>query len=142
MTNSKLMEQKGVNQAVIIKLLPDDYHGMPEIVTKFPPDPFPTFPTREEVFQAWSNAGYNAYNMGGGQQSEREVFEEFGDMGLYYAIYIMIIDNPAVLEANYLENRIQDATMSGEIEMGIPEFVEMCEKIPGINKVIPLPGKK
>ncbi len=102
------MEKGKLNESadsplLFISFIPDDYHGAPEIRSTFPPGNFPEIPTREEVFSAWSDAGYNAFASGdwdgdwddeeARSEAERESFYEYGDFELYYSIYMIIIED-------------------------------------------------
>jgi len=102
MKKGKLNESEN-SSVLFITFIPDDYHGAPEIRATFPPGNFPEIPTREEVFDAWSNAGYNAFSAGDWDgdwddaeargEAERESFYEYGDFELYYSVYMIIIED-------------------------------------------------
>lgn len=77
----------------LITLIPDDYHGAPMIRSFCPPGNF-SIPTEQEVFDAWSDAGYNAFQWDpdnvNGDASEEEIFKEYGDSPIFYAGYMII----------------------------------------------------
>lgn len=86
-----------MSTVVFITLRPDDYHGSPEWDSVFPPDPFPSIPDRNYIFDLWSKAGYNSWSMGD-FETEEEAFEQYGDSPIYYAVYLLILENKKVLE--------------------------------------------
>jgi hypothetical protein len=138
---------------VFVKFLPDNYHGSPEIVTKFPPDPFPAFATKEEVYDAWHEAGYNAYEyrdeMGedldsiiepieGESEEDREqrvkdfFFEEYGNLEFYYSLYMFIVDDMSCLD-RIVENLEVDS-------LDAKEFIRICEGVKGVRSVVEIPN--
>jgi hypothetical protein len=123
-----------MEKVVFMTLLPDDYHGMPE-VDDFSDVYFALPPDEKTVFGAWSAAGYNAWNMGDGEGSEEESFKEYGNGECYYATYV-IITNVTNIDDLYeeVEYKIQD-TFYDRIP-GITEVCEAIEQVPGVLEVI------
>lgn len=142
MKNLKLNESSDNSDILIFSLLPDDYHGSPEIKDVFPSESpggkFPIIPSKEEVFSAWSDAGYNTYQMSGEEEDdEYTMFEEFGDMKLYYAVYCIFIDDKSkrdvIMEEikNTLDDRYYEE-LSGS-DMNPDNFISWIEEIDGIT---------
>lgn len=136
--------------AMFISLLPDDYHGAPEVHSVFPSsitadfssDVFPTIPSKENVFDNWLAAGYNAFDMGWDgdfdnphevEEGQKETFELYGDMPLYYATY-MILMNDELNPQEIIENinyDVQDASYNGD-KLDPDDFVKLLNSIQGI----------
>jgi hypothetical protein len=136
--------------AMFISLHPDDYHGAPEVDTVFPSsipggfsgDVFPTIPSREEVFNDWLAAGYNAFDTGWDgdfdnphevEEGQKETFELYGDMPLYYATY-MIVMNDELNPQEIIENinyDIQEESYNGN-NLDPDDFVKLLNGIQGI----------
>jgi hypothetical protein len=85
---------------VIFNLEPDDYYGKPQagnILYLDDPDfdgELPPTKTRDEIFNTWMEAGYNAWKQGDGWENPGEAFEEYGDMPLYYDTFFLVCENP------------------------------------------------
>jgi hypothetical protein len=124
-----------MEKVVFMTLLPDDYHGMPE-VGDFSDVYFALPPDEETVFRAWSAAGYNSWNMGDGEGSEEEVFQEYGNGESYYATYVIITNATNIDD---LRENVNDKIESISYDGVPPEIDEVCEaikQVPGVVNVI------
>lgn len=135
-------------KVIFFTLLPDDYHGWP-MVGEFS-DTALEAPDEEEVYSAWSDAGYNAYDFDNDDDEDtdederadkkRSVFREYGDSEMYYATYLAITNNPEDFEKG-VEGIIGDLSYDGEGRFSGLEPEDICEKIkdefPGII-ILPL----
>jgi hypothetical protein len=117
-------------------LLPDDYNGEPKVADVSPPGPLPSIPSEDDVYDAWAGSEYNSYNMGGGDEDIEDVFDEYGDSSIYYAIYMVIITDENIPKYDF-DQEIYDITYQVELT---PE--ELCEELkklhPEISLIIPL----
>lgn len=126
-------------EVIFFTLLPDDYHGWP-MVKEFSNTPLDT-PDEEEVYSAWSDAGYNAYDFGDmvhppdedGEDGEdddrkRDVFQEYGDSGMYYATYMAITNNVEEFK-KVVEGVIEELSYDGEGRFSGIEPEDICESI-------------
>ena len=135
-------------KVIFFTLLPDDYHGWP-MVGEFS-DTALDAPNEVDVYDAWSDAGYNAYDFDNDDDEDtdaderddkrRSVFQEWGNSEIYYATYLAITNNPEDFEKG-VESIIEDLSVQGEAEfIGMdPEDVcsQIKDKFPG-TIVIPL----
>lgn len=88
-----------MSEVVFFTLRPDGHFGSPEINTICPPDQFPDIPNENEIFNFWSNAIRNKWQTSTDEfKSEEDAFYQYGDSGMYYAIYLLILENKSVLE--------------------------------------------
>jgi hypothetical protein len=144
-------------------LLPDDYHGAPRVDSISPPGPVPDPPDYDDVFAAWSEAGYNSYQMGScadedydedededneddddnDNPSEVECFEEYGYADFYCAVYMVISDEEDFLRRNESEIAEELGEKTGFYNSGpsgSPE--DVCEilknSFPQIKLIIPI----
>ena len=135
---------------IFISLGPDDYHGAPEVDTIFPStdshSEFPTIPDKEWVFRTWLESGYNSFNQGDWdgdidneeevEEGKKEYFELYGDLPLYYATYMIVMNNEsnqkAIIEA--INNDVQDLVYSDfEDKLNPDDFVNILNDIKGIE---------
>jgi len=147
MENENLPENAGNQKVFFIKFLPDDYHGEPEIDTIFPPDRFPVMSTYDEIFEAWCRAGYNAYSYREEEEdydedadenpdTERRYFDLYGDMPMYYSIYMVLADNESVFDS--VAEHLSDFSEYGERKVSVEECVGILKDINGISFVLPI----
>lgn len=128
----------------IVTFIPDDYHGHPMVNSITPPDEL-KIPDSDSVFQAWSNAGYNSYQMGGDPDdpnSEVELFNDYGDSPIYYSAYLIIhsYENDKILSHELsicISDILQDLDHSTQA-LTIEDLCEECSKLPEIHSMIPL----
>jgi hypothetical protein len=123
-------------KVIFFTLLPDDYHGWP-MVGEFS-DTALDAPDEEDVYSAWSDAGYNAYDFDNDDDEDtdvdeiadkkRRVFHEWGNSEIYYATYLAITNDPEGFEKG-VENIIGDISVQGEAEFVNFDPEEICEKI-------------
>lgn len=130
-------------KVVLITLLPDDYNGVPMVYNSTPPDTF-EIPSEDDVFGAWSEAGYNAYNMGDGyydedENGERIAFEEYGNSPIYYSGYLIV---HSFGTQGQLDDAIHGITSNRGTWRGITpeEFCDICLKLPEIHTMVPIGG--
>ena len=151
MKNLKLNETSDNSDILIFSLLPDDYNGAPEINDVFPyinsREKFPMIPSEDEVFSAWSSAGYNDFQSSGyDDDQEYDMFKSYGDSEIYYAVYCIVIDDKskrnAILEE--IKNKLDDMyyeehydELSGS-DMNPDNFISSIEKIDGITSAFVL----
>ena len=153
MKNLKVNESSGNGDIIIFSLLPDDYHGSPEITDIFPSKSpggnFPMIPSEGEVFSAWSAAGYNSYQMGGSGEDDEDgeeeygMFQQFGNMEIYYAVYLITIDDSSKRDRILSDIRDQAeeevyANTDGDAKMSQDDFIKMLKGIDGITSAIVL----
>ena len=151
MKNLKVNESSGNGDIIIFSLLPDDYHGSPEITDIFPSKSlggsFPMIPSKDEVFSAWSAAGYNSYQMGGSGEDDDDgeeeygMFQQFGNMEIYYAVYLITIDDSSKRDRILSDIRDQAeeevyANTDGDAKMSQDDFIKMLKGIDGITSAI------
>jgi hypothetical protein len=131
-----------------IKFLPDDYHGAPKLSSICPPDQFPSVPDYYEVLQAWCSAGYNAYayrdedddydeEQDEDDDLEERYFNDYGNMGMYYAIYMISIDGRPRIMNNIIE-LLDSLSEYGSVKVGVDKFIEMARDIEGVNVILPI----
>jgi hypothetical protein len=135
-------------EVIFFTLLPDDYHGWP-MVDDFSNTPLDA-PDEEDVYSAWSDAGYNAYDFGDGDDQDADeeenadrktsTFQEYGNSEMYYATYMAITNNGEEFK-RVVHGIIEDLSYDGEGKFSGVEPEDICEKIkdkfPGII-ILPL----
>jgi len=131
-------------QVFFVHFLPDDYHGAPEPHVSTEEI---HIPTRDEVYEAWSDAGYNAYQMGDGEGDDYEMFSSYGNSAIYYAAYLIITDkemSPEDFESelSYVTEILGYIISDEEPGPGDPEELSdsIMEEMPGVVAVIPIYG--
>jgi len=131
-------------QVFFVHFLPDDYHGAPEPHVSTEEI---HIPTKNEVYEAWSDAGYNAYHMCGEEGEEYSFFLEHGDSAIYYAAYLIITDEEMYpedfeRELSYDTEILQYIISDEEPGPGDPEELSdsIMKEMPGVVVVIPIYG--
>jgi len=131
-------------QVFFVHFLPDDYNGAPEPHVSTEEI---HIPTEDEVYEAWSDAGYNAYQMNDGDGDDYEMFSSYGDSDIYYAAYLIITDKEMSLpdfdgELSYVTEILQYITMDGGTGPGDPEELSdsIMKEMPGVVAVVPIYG--
>lgn len=146
MKNLKLNESSDNSDILIFSLLPNDYNGAPEINDVFPSinpgEKFPMIPSEDEVFSAWSSAGYNSFQLSGyDDDQEYDMFKAYGDFEIYYAVYCIVIDDKSKRNVIFEEiiytigDRYFETLSASDIEpkMKPDNFISWIEKIDGIT---------
>ena len=150
MENENLPVNAGNQKVFFIKFLPDDYHGEPEIVAISPPDRFPVMATYNEVLEAWCRAGYNAYSYREEEEdydedtdenpdTERRYFDLYGDMTMYYAIYMVLADDGSVFDR--ISEDLSDFSEYGHKKISVEECVDVLKDAKGISFVLPITAR-
>jgi hypothetical protein len=131
-----------MSKIFFFRLLPDDYHGAPEVHSVSPSGPVPDPPDYDAVFAAWKRAGYNTYKMGEGD-TEEQSFREYGNADFYYAVYMGISDEEDFIRKNdyeMLDILGEETGFYNGGPSGTPEKV--CEilrnRFPQIQVLVPL----
>lgn len=139
-------------EVIFFTLLPDDYHGWP-MVKEFSNTPLDA-PDEEDVYSAWSDAGYNAYDFGDGDDEDADeeenadrktsTFHEYGDSEMYYASYMAITNNVEEFK-KVVEGVIEGLSYEGEGAFMAVEPEDICgsikNKFPGII-ILPLRNQR
>jgi len=123
-------------QFFFVHFLPDDYQGypLPHVNTQKI-----HIPTRDEVYEAWSDAGYNFYRMCGEEGEEYSMFLEHGDSAIYYASYMIITDKEMSPEGFERELSHFTEGLCYEVTPHLQsDFLSSMEEMPGVLAVIPI----
>ena len=115
-----------------LTLTPDDYHGAP-MVQEFTDTEFPLPSDKEDVFDAWRQAGYNSYSMGD-FESEEEAFEEYGNYPCFYATYIIYANSNDELISERIIEEITDVSYEGSVS--VEGACNAIREVPGVIEVI------